>query len=132
MTSGPDWYPPPESSSVRGRFTESWDFERALAEAKKKSPTTMRFPPNKKCSMSRRRPLTAAGREVLRLYEEQRADRQARNEAAEKMVAKFRQQFIKNTLDKIYRSKGEAVTRDEAARRLGGAIMSATSVRGDE
>jgi hypothetical protein len=36
MTSGPDWYPPPESSSVRGRFTESWDFERALAEAKKK------------------------------------------------------------------------------------------------
>ena len=63
--------------------------------------------------MSRRRPLTAAGREVLRLYEEQRADRQARNEAAEKMVAKFRQQFIKNTLDKIYRSKGEAVTRIE-------------------
>ena len=82
--------------------------------------------------MSRRRPLTAAGREVLRLYEEQRADRQAWNEAAEKMAAKFRQQFIKNTLDKIYRSKGEAVTRDEAERRLGGCNPERHIVRGDE
>jgi hypothetical protein len=36
MPSDPDWYPPPELSSVRKRFTESWDFMRALAEVKKK------------------------------------------------------------------------------------------------
>jgi hypothetical protein len=48
MPSDPDWYPPPELSSVRERFTESWDFMRALAEVKKKSPTTIRFSPNDK------------------------------------------------------------------------------------
>jgi hypothetical protein len=80
----------------------------------------------------RRRPLTKAGREVLRLYEERRAERQATDEEAQKRVVKFQEQIIKNALDKIYRSEGEAVTRDEAERRLGGAILSATSVRGDE
>jgi len=29
-------YPPPDKSSVAERFTESWDFERALQELKAK------------------------------------------------------------------------------------------------
>ena len=69
--------------------------------------------------MAKRRPLTAAGLEVLRLYEEQRAGRQARKEEAQKGAAKVQEQIIKNALDKIFRSEGEAVTRDEAERRLG-------------
>ena len=69
--------------------------------------------------MAKRRPLTAAGLEVLRLYEEQRAGRQARKEEAQKGAARVQEQIIKNALDKIFRSEGEAVTRDEAERRLG-------------
>lgn len=34
MTSDLPRYPPPELSSVKERFTESWDFKRALAEAR--------------------------------------------------------------------------------------------------
>ena len=36
MTDDLPYYSPPHLSSVADRFTESWDFERALAEAKKK------------------------------------------------------------------------------------------------
>jgi hypothetical protein len=73
--------------------------------------------------MAKRRPLTAAGLEVLRLYEEQRAGRQARKEEAQKgakeLFDRIQEQVTKSVLDKIFRSEGEAVTRDEAERRLG-------------
>ena len=74
---------------------------------------------NAKTKVSRRRSLTPAAREIVRLYEEQRAGRQARKEEAQKGAAKVQEQIIKTALDKIFRSEGEAVTRDEAERRLG-------------
>ena len=72
---------------------------------------------------TRRKPLTAAGLKALRLYEELRADRHARKEEAEKkakeLFDRVQEQVTKSVLDKIFRSEGEAVTRDETERRLG-------------
>lgn len=31
-----DWYPPPDKSSAKERFTEAWDFERALKAVPKR------------------------------------------------------------------------------------------------